>query len=881
MSSESDFNIENPYAIVDSHGVIEFFENRNAMGNIKLSIHGLDWAYRDQRNASINNIEENHEDYVKLFEGSLEVPASNDKFIKFSQRIIDVKDNGFDIRYEMTFPEAVSLNSYQVSLSFDLNPFKGQKILLKGDEDKEILIPVEYESMTLSRSMVKEVYFAPDDPGGFILCLNKLSSLLIQDNRRFGSDDVELRFNFHKPETGKPVSAGEEVERTFSFGYNQPLYVILDEEKEADRNDTEDWIPFTLPWNDAPLDFSFLNEKPAGKHGFLKVEGDKFVFEDGTPAKFWGTCFSASANFPSHEYSEILARRLAKFGVNIVRTHHADAGWSSPNFFEFKRDDPEKDNTLSFDPESMDRFDYMVYCLKQEGIYIYLDQLVHRKFKSGDGVDAVDELPNAAKPYSNFDPRLIELQKKFSHDLWNHVNPYTGLAYKDDPAIVLMEFANENDLFTQKVTLEPYRSRLEKRYRKWAMENDIQVSSEVVNFTEFTETIIRFLHEVQRDYYRDMHSYMREIDVKVPITGSNWSRNVALLSSLMILDYTDSHSYWDHPSGSSFHNRPMVKDPRNVFAFLSFNRTDHKPFFVSEWDQPWPNEWRAEHPLAMAAVASFQGWNGLAVYTYRHSTKTPIDYLSGSFETFNDPCRFGLFYHAALIFRRGDVKPADDVIAVEFSEEDVFKSPNPAVWNIPALPLLPEKQKLVMSIGDSDLPSIPYDKPALSDEDCEIHSHTGELYRNWEKGIGKIDTQMTKAAYGFLGDMDVIRMKGLKLEVKTDFATIALSSITHDKIDQSDKLLLTAVGRAENTGFTYNILHTKTLDKGTGPILIEPVEAEIEIDTDRKNLEVWALGTDGSRLKRMPNEYSNSKFKFSIGKEGKTIYYLIVESGGK
>ena len=45
-------------------------------------------------------------------------------------------------------------------------------------------------------------------------------------------------------------------------------------------------IPYTLPWDDMPIDLSFIyeKEKPAGKHGFLKVEGDRFVFEDGTEA---------------------------------------------------------------------------------------------------------------------------------------------------------------------------------------------------------------------------------------------------------------------------------------------------------------------------------------------------------------------------------------------------------------------------------------------------------------------------------------------------------------------------------------------------------------------------------------------------------------------
>ena len=37
------------------------------------------------------------------------------------------------------------------------------------------------------------------------------------------------------------------------------------------------WVHYVLPWDDAPLDLSFLyaNEKPAGKHGFLTVKGEK------------------------------------------------------------------------------------------------------------------------------------------------------------------------------------------------------------------------------------------------------------------------------------------------------------------------------------------------------------------------------------------------------------------------------------------------------------------------------------------------------------------------------------------------------------------------------------------------------------------------------
>jgi hypothetical protein len=86
------------------------------------------------------------------------------------------------------------------------------------------------------------------------------------------------------------------------------------------RADTSTWFPFTIPWDATPVDLSWLNERPAGGHGFLTVKDGKLVFEGGTRARFWGTCVSAAANFPTHEQSEAIARRPAQFGLNLVRT---------------------------------------------------------------------------------------------------------------------------------------------------------------------------------------------------------------------------------------------------------------------------------------------------------------------------------------------------------------------------------------------------------------------------------------------------------------------------------------------------------------------------------------------------------------------------------
>jgi hypothetical protein len=83
-----------------------------------------------------------------------------------------------------------------------------------------------------------------------------------------------------------------------------------------------------------------------------------------------------------------------------------------------------------------------------------------------------------------------------------------------------------------------------------------------------------------------------------------------------------------------------------------------------------------------------------------------------------------------------------------------------------------------------------------------------------------------------------ILLNGLKINVKTDFATVAISTLTDDPVKRSDNMLLTAVGRADNTGSRYNEDHTENLAVGHGPIQVEIIEAVIGIETDKKNLRV-------------------------------------------
>jgi len=670
---------------------------------------------------------------------------------------------------------------------------------------------------------------------------------------------------------------------------SKSVYITSDSTEQADT--VRKTIPYTLPWDDMPIDLSFVyeKEKPAGKFGFLKAGGDRFVFEDGTEARFWGTNFNSAQCFPSHDHSEKVAKRLAKTGVNLVRFHQLDGEWSTPNIFQFSRGE-NKPNTLTLDPESMDRLDYLIHCLKQEGIYVYMDLLTYRRFKKGDGVEAAEQLKDAAKPYSTFSRKLIELQKKFNHDLWTHINPYTKLAYKDDPVIVLVEVTNENDLFSQNVTLEPYRTELEVLYRQWAAEKKIKVGKEKVKFDRSDKNIQLFFVDLTKAYYREMMQHMREIGVRIPIAGTNWTRSTAHLAAQMEGDFTDSHAYFYNfglwrDGSKHFMNDPMTGSRNNMIPALAYYRVQDKPFFVSEWDNVWPNEWRAESSVLLAAVGAMQGWGGFAIHTYRYTLDEDVDmiakpitadamngvyYRGGSFDTFNDPAKFGLFYHAALIFRRGDIKPAEKIMNVK--PVDIYTRSRLS-WD-----LIAEKHRVetvlpgISAKGDI---LINTDETYIGLDEVEVLSDTRELYRNLKKQIGWIDSPKTKAVYGFVGKEGVLELTDLKIDVKTDFATVAISTLTDEPISSSTNMLLTAVGRAENTNMKYNEGHTQVLDLGHGPIQVEIIEAIIEIETDKSDLRVMSINPRGFITGYMPSEYKDGIFRFEIGKEFQSIYYLI------
>ncbi len=639
-------------------------------------------------------------------------------------------------------------------------------------------------------------------------------------------------------------------------------------------------IPYNLHWDSMPINIAhaFGDEKPAGKHGFLRAVGEDFVFEDGTKARFWGVNINAGANFPEHWQAEKVAKRLSSVGVNLVRTHQLDAEWACPNIFEFERGQ-QKPDTRSFDERSMDRLDYFLYCLKNEGIYIYLDFITYRRFKAGDGVENAHLLRTMGKPFALFDRKLIELQKEYMYELLNHVNPYTGLAYKDDPAIALADMINETDIMQVAYLpidkVEPYFSNLKRAYQEETgdtSEVDFGNPNRPARVTEF-------LFNIQKRYHDEMISYAKSIGAKMPLTGTNWAVTKLMPMTLENADFMDAHEYYNMASQHKFRHSSQMSDDVVIPKRLCFHNVNGKPFFCSEWNMQWPNRHRAEAPIYIAAVGALQNWGGYAVHTYRYGNINEDNITQklgrnvslgggssrGSFDVYNDPALFGLFYHASLITRRGDVQTARESVTRGFTKEYLLENFG-YDYDIIGKTVC-EKHKVYMSFDGKSEGDYMYSEP-------QVTSDTGELFRDKEKGYGLIRTERTKAVYGSFVGMK-IDLGDVTVSCENPYGTIAMSSLDNNAITASEHILLTAIGNADNTDAVYNEEETSLVKEGVAPVLIDVIEAKISIKTEKKNLIVYAVDPEGFFTGALGSTYKDGIFSFTIGEKYESMYYLI------
>jgi hypothetical protein len=631
---------------------------------------------------------------------------------------------------------------------------------------------------------------------------------------------------------------------------------------------------FYLPWDDSESTFISLGnllDKPAGRFGHVAVGRDGHLYAGGKRIKFLGVNICGSSAFPSKDEARKIAARLAKFGVNIVRFHHMDAPWESFNIF-----DPLSGGTRRLNENALNRLDYFIAMLKENGIYVDLNLLVSRQMSSADG------LPHEINSVSWKDQQVLgfffddvtNLHREYARQLLTHYNPYTNSTYADETSVAIVEIVNEQGLIQgwlggiidgfpaifRENLREKWNTFLINKYgstenlqKAWGTLEKGKLEDgtlEIFTLEEFNSKTsaakkdwIEFLWLTEKKYFEDMYKYLKEeVGVKALIIGTITSCSTINIQSR--LDIVDTHNYWHHPEfpGASWDpenwyvvNEPMVNYPeRSTIPDIALRRVYGKPHFVTEYNHPAPNMYDAETALILAAYAALQDWDGIFLFDYGRADNWDSRMIRGYFDVDQHPVKMATLIPAYMMFVRGDIDPANNLVTALLnidSEIDVIAEGRTWAWrlvdgeHIGVKRSIPLVSKVALMVEGGSIPS-----DALMPQEVDVK---GPVYKSdnghviWDvsrknEGIIIVNTSQCIALIGFCGNRryDFSRLViEPGMTVLDGWGVITLSVMDGENFEGWRRLLLVAAGYTVNSNMrVMEYPSGKILARGTSKL---------------------------------------------------------------
>ena len=619
-----------------------------------------------------------------------EANKAQGQVIMVKQRVWKSAEREISINYELSAEKDVPLTMLIAGISFD-EKFRDGDILLKHSDGTEGKLPLSIGGPG-AQPETATLVFRPKAIGQFTATMSPplpvayhgdLRVQLAADMFKAGKKSVTIAF--HLPTAAKLLVKQADIDQ---------LSKVLPD---------KDWFPVTATNDVKPSVIGFENwlDKPAGKHGGVRMVGDHFEFADKTRVKFWGTNLSYGLSAPEKKQGEYTAARFAKYGVNAVRMHKFTGAGEAIG--------DENDATI-MKPEGLDRLDYFTRELAKNGVYYGWSHTYHFRPKPGNRARllAYDEIKNqdGGDTYAliNYAEDCQDLLIETVVNLLKHKNPYTGKTYAEDPALAYIELQNEDDIFFYTTTgvyekYPTYKKDLMERYAKWLLgkyKDQAGLTAAWGDALKADETLAAkniaiqanpwfmsaddldnqqggskrrladnaaFFHAVQNAFYGKFVKAIRAAGYQGPLVGSPWQAPSGLpnyynLKSDYMVGYIDRHNYFGGALNDTMLGRPGSGD------FSSgLQQVADRPFGISEWIHVYPSLYSAEGPAIFAVYGmGLQGWD--ASYEFQSnqiagSYGDIVGNLPWGVWNADVPTQIGQYPALARMIMRGDVKEGE------------------------------------------------------------------------------------------------------------------------------------------------------------------------------------------------------------------------------
>jgi len=491
--------------------------------------------------------------------------------------------------------------------------------------------------------------------------------------------------------------------------------------------------PFTA---DAVLDLRSLNEQVAGEKGFVTkdAKGD-FLDGAGKPLRFWAANTgvhegqpSPNSSHPQRDLDRHL-RWLAKLGVNLVRSHQQlyarSPGWNGG---------PLADPLAANDAE-IDNLWRLVAAAKKQGIYTCSSPY----WAATLNIPAAWGIPGKDKQNAQgvlfFNTKLQDAYKAWLKKAYTTVNPHTGLALKDDPALAVIQLQNEDSLlFWTFNGIDPEQQReLGRLFGTWATTRygsidkaqaawggpkpeekgflDDDAAAGVLGFYNIWHLTagappatggkaqrlsdqLQFLSETMYAFNAEMGRYLRQdLGVKCLINAGNWkTADTGTLNDCERWSYTANdiqatnryyggihqgpNNGWAIVPGDRYTAISALNDPSDLP--INLKQVHGSPMMVTESFWVLPAKYRSEGPALIAAYSALTGVDAFFWFAFGFTEWTPPasanGYLKPSMGKWVSamPDHAGQFPAAALMFRNGYIKRGTPAIHEERPLADLW-----------------------------------------------------------------------------------------------------------------------------------------------------------------------------------------------------------------